>query len=139
MVAPGGDRQSEFGYLFASNVDGVQIKQGVALINLFESALDRFDFQGSTNQRCGFAKISDGYHFDMLDHGCFLSVRDGDQKPFDTVLFAAATAIAAACLTPCIWPSTDSSPTSISTVIGKSKLAACLGSSAGTRLMPIRS
>ena len=87
MVARSGDRQGAFGHLLASNIDEIQIVLGVAVVDLFESAWDRIDFQGAGHERCGFAKIGYGYHFDILDDGSFLCVRGGDQKPFDSVLF----------------------------------------------------
>ena len=80
---------------------------------------------------------------------------EGTKSPLIPSCLAAAMAIDKAPLTPRVWPSRDSSPTtayslsrsdwtwllptSIPRDIGKSKLAACLGSSAGARLMTIRS
>ena len=87
MVARSGDRQGAFCHLLASDIDEIQIVLGVAVVDLFESAWDRIDFQGAGHKGCSFAKIGYGNHFDILDDGSFLCVRGGDQKPFDSVLF----------------------------------------------------
>ena len=78
MVACSGDRQGAFGHLLAADVDEIQVVLGVAVVDLFESAWYRIDFQGAGHERCGFAEIGHWYHFDILDDGCFLRVRGGD-------------------------------------------------------------
>jgi hypothetical protein len=78
MVACSGDRQGAFGHLLAADVDEIQVVLGVAVVDFFESAWYRIDFQGAGHKRCGFAEIGHGYHFDILDDGCFLRVRGGD-------------------------------------------------------------
>jgi hypothetical protein len=71
MVARSGDRQGAFGHLLASDIDEIQIVLGVAVVDLFESAWDRIDFQGAGHDKN--VGTVPGFLMSILARKCFAS------------------------------------------------------------------
>jgi len=71
MVARSGDRQGAFGHLLASDIDEIQIVLGVAVVDLFESAWDRIDFQGAGHDK-NLGAVP-GFLMSILARKCFAS------------------------------------------------------------------
>ena len=71
MVACSGDRQGAFVYLLASDIDEIQIVLGVAVVDLFESAWDRIDFQGAGQDKN--SGTVPGFLMSILARKCFAS------------------------------------------------------------------